>query len=150
LDRKADAKSAIAALGEAPSAVFARARVADRSGDPVGAVALCESLLTVKFDSPAALNLAGYLLADSGQRLPDAEKCLSRARELPPAAPAVLDSYGWLLYKKRDHRNAVRILDRAARFSPREAEIQVHLAAAWLADGAPRTAAATLDNAAAL
>jgi Flp pilus assembly protein TadD len=44
----------------------------------------------------------------------------------------------------------VRALDRAARFAPREPEILVHLAVAWAADGAPRTAAAVLDRAAAL
>ncbi len=39
---------------------------------------------------------------------------------------------------------------RAARFAPLEPEILVHLAAAWAADGAPRTAADALDRAAAL
>lgn len=150
LDRKPEARALIATLGEGNAAVFARARVADRAGDPATAIAICETLLAAKPDQPSALNLAGYLLADTNQRLPDAEKYLTRARELSPGDPAVLDSYGWLLYKKRDSRNAVRYLDRASRFAPREAEIQLHLAAAWLADGAPRTAAATLDRAVAL
>jgi tetratricopeptide (TPR) repeat protein len=142
-----DARAQLAPLGDGPSPTFARARVADRAGDVQGALAIAESLIAVKPDFAAALNLAGYLLAESGQRLADAERYLTRARELQPGDPAVLDSWGWLLYKKRDTRNAVRILDRASRFAPREAEICVHLAAAWLADGAPRTAAATLDRA---
>ncbi|MBA2543789.1 MAG: tetratricopeptide repeat protein [Deltaproteobacteria bacterium] len=150
LKRAEEAKLALAPFGDTTEATFARARVADRAGDHAGAIAACEGLLAAKPDLGAALNLAGYLLADSGQRLDIAEKYLIRARELSPGDPAVLDSYGWLLYKKRDTRNAVRALDRAARFAPLEAEIHVHLAAAWLADGAPRTAAATLDRAVAL
>ena len=63
---------------------------------------------------------------------------------------AILDSWGWLLLRRGVAREAVRALDRAARFSPLEPEILVHLAAAWAADGAPLTAAETLDRAAAL
>jgi Flp pilus assembly protein TadD len=98
----------------------------------------------------AALNLAGYLLADSGRRLGDAERYLRHARELAPGDPAILDSWGWLLLRRGDARGAVRALDRAARFAPLEPEILVHLAAAWAADGAPGTAARTLDRASAL
>ena len=136
--------------GSDASAQFARARVADRAGDVAGALALVEALVRTKPDAAPALNLAGYLLADSGQRLADAERYLRRARELSPGDPAILDSWGWLLYKQGKSRDAVRALDRAARYAPREPEILVHLAAAWISDGAPRTAAGVLDAAAAL
>jgi len=137
-------------VGDEPSAQFARARVADRAGDLPGALAMVEALLRQKPELAAALNLAGYLLADSGQRLADATRYLARARELAPGDPAVLDSWGWLLYKRGQYRAAVRALDHAARYAPREPEILVHLAAAWISDGAPRTAAGVLDAAAAL
>ena len=42
-------------------------------------------------DSTTALNLAGYMLADRGERLGDAEKWLARARDLAPGDPAILD-----------------------------------------------------------
>lgn len=150
LKRMEEARMALAPLGDSASATFARARVADRAGDTANAITICESLLAVKPDLGPALNLAGYLLADSGQRLDVARKYLERARELSPGDPAILDSYGWLLLKLKRTREAVRVLDKAARFAPLEAEIQVHLAAAWLADGAPRTAGSTLDRAVAL
>ncbi|MGN6107839.1 MAG: tetratricopeptide repeat protein, partial [Kofleriaceae bacterium] len=117
-------------------------------GDTARALALVEPL--ARTEQVAALNLAGYLLADRNERLADAERYLRRARELAPGDPAVLDSWGWLLLRRGDSRGAVRALDQAARFAPREPEILVHLAAAWAADGAPRTAALTLDRAAAL
>jgi tetratricopeptide (TPR) repeat protein len=135
---------------EHPAAVLALARLAEHTGDVTGALALLEPLIRKKPDLVAALNLAGYLLADANRRLGDAEHYLRHARELAPGDPEILDSWGWLLLRRGDARAAVRALDRAARFAPLEPEILVHLAAAWAADGAPRTAAATLDGAAAL
>jgi tetratricopeptide (TPR) repeat protein len=88
LKRPEEARMALAPLGDSASATFARARVADRAGDFANAIAICESLLVVKPDLGPALNLAGYLLADSGQRLEVAGKYLQRARELSPGDPA--------------------------------------------------------------
>jgi tetratricopeptide (TPR) repeat protein len=135
---------------ERAAAQLARARLADRAGDRAGALAIVEPLIRTRPDLVGALNLAGYLLTDAGQRLGDAERYLRHARELSPGDPAILDSWGWLLLRQGHPRDAVRALDRAARFAPLEPEILVHLAAAWAADGAPRTAAGVLDRATAL
>ncbi|MCW5802281.1 MAG: tetratricopeptide repeat protein, partial [Deltaproteobacteria bacterium] len=129
---------------------LARARLADHAGDKAAALTGAEAVVRARPDSALALNLAGYLLADTGARLADAERYLRKARELSPGDPAVLDSWGWLLLRRGDTRGAVAALDRATRFAPREPEILLHLAEAWLADGAPRTATATLDRVQAL
>ena len=159
LGRIADARAALAAgIGDpaAPdgpehaAAVLARARLAERIGATGEALALVEPLVRARPDLVAALNLAGYLLADARQRLGDADRYLRHARELAPGDPEILDSWGWLLLRRGEPRAAVRALDRAARFAPLEPEILVHLAAAWAADGAPRTAAQTLERATAL
>jgi tetratricopeptide (TPR) repeat protein len=156
LGRMGEARAMLARFGTGRdaagrnAALVARARLADRAGDTAGALAILEPLIRARPDLVPALSLAGYLLADSGQRLPDAERYLQHARELAPGDPAILDSWGWLLLRSGDARKAVRALDRAARLAPLEPEILVHLAAAWAADGAPRTAAGTLDRAAAL
>jgi len=156
LGKPSEAKAVLAPLSagvdptDHPAAVLALARLAEHTGDVTGALALLEPLIRKKPDLVAALNLAGYLLADANRRLGDAEHYLRHARELAPGDPEILDSWGWLLLRRGDARAAVRALDRAARFAPLEPEILVHLAAAWAADGAPRTAAATLDDAAAL
>jgi tetratricopeptide (TPR) repeat protein len=156
LGRLGEARAMLARFGTGPdaagrdAALVARARLADRAGDRAGALAILEPLIHSRPDLVPALGLAGYLLADSGQRLPDAERYLRHARELVPGDPAILDSWGWLLLRRGDPRGAVRALDRAARFAPLVPEILVHLAVAWAADGAPRTAARALDRAAAL
>lgn len=146
----AGARAAAATLGSGLAPAFIRARFLDHIGDSSGALAVLEPLIADNPDAATVLNLAGYILADTNKRLPDAEKWLSHARELSPGDPAILDSWGWLLVRQGKHRDAVRILDRAARFQPGEPEILVHLAAAWAADGAPRTAASILDRASAL
>ena len=135
---------------DTPSGLFAKARVADHAGDWRTALQIVEAIIRAKPDASAALNLAGYILADRNERLADAERYLRRARTLSPGDPAVLDSWGWLRFRQGKTREAVRTLDRAARFAPLEAEILVHLAAAWAADGAPNTALSTLEKAAAL
>ena len=151
--RAADARLVLAPFAGAAEAAdreaaqVAQARLADRLGDATGALAILEPLIRARPDLIIALNLAGYLLADTGQRLGDAGRYLAHARELAPGDPAILDSWGWLLLRRGESRAAVRALDRAARYAPLEPEILAHLAAAWAADGAPRTAAATLDRA---
>ncbi len=146
----AAARGLLAKLGDGLGPAIARARLEDRLDNPAGALTILEQVLRANPDTPTALNLAGYLLADAQRRLPDAEIWLRRARELSPGDPAVLDSWGWLLLRKGDVRGAIRALDRAARFAPREAEVLLHLATAWAADRAPRTASDILDRAAKL
>ena len=149
LGRLEEARAVAAPFAE-PARAMLLARIADHAGDGATALRLAEPLARAQPEQAAAQNLAGYLLADRNERLADAEIYLRRARELSPGDPAVLDSWGWLLLRRGEHRAAVRALDRAVRFAPREPELLVHLAVAWAADGAPRTARAVLDRAAAL
>ena len=146
----AGARALLAGLGDGLPQQLARARFEDHVKAPAAALAILEPVIAQHPDSTTALNLAGYLLADKGERLGEAEKWLARARDLAPGDPAILDSWGWLRLKQGMHREAVRVLDRASRFSPNEPEILVHLATAWAADGAPRTAVEVLDRATAL
>jgi tetratricopeptide (TPR) repeat protein len=133
--------------GDAMTVAFLRARILDHIGDRAAALAVLEPALRAKPNHVGALNLAGYILAELKQRLADAEHYLAKARDLQPGDPAILDSWGWLLLQRGRARDAVRALDRASRFAPREPEILVHLATAWAADGAPRMAAEVLARA---
>ena len=128
---------------------LARARLADHIHDARAALALLDPIARATPKNAIALNLAGYLLADSRTRLDDAEAYLRAARALSPGDPAVLDSWGWLLLARGKTREAIQALDHAQRFAPREPEILVHLATAWAAEQ-PKTAAELLARAAAL
>ncbi len=147
---EADAAFSGIAASRAVEVTIARARVADRAGKGAAALALLEGVLAAHPDEPDAANLAGYMLTETGTRLDVAERYLRHARELSPGDPAILDSWGWLLLKRGRTRDAIRALAQATRLAPREPEILLHLAAAWAADGAPRTALTLLDAAASL
>lgn len=144
------AAQAIAAKLTGEQAPYYRARIADKLGDQAQVIAILDAAVRTNPDHVGSLNLLGYTLAQTKQRLDDAEKFLTHARDLQPGDPSILDSWGYLLLQRGRSRQAVRALDRAARFSPREPEILVHLAEAWAADGAPRRAGEVLDAAAAL
>jgi tetratricopeptide (TPR) repeat protein len=129
---------------------LAQARLADHVHDSKGALATLIPIVRAHPRNVTALNLAGYLLADSKQHLDDAEAYLKTARELQPGDPAILDSWGWLQLQRGRTREAIKALDHAQRFAPREPEILLHLATAWAADNVPKTAAELLAKAVAL
>jgi Flp pilus assembly protein TadD len=113
-----------------PVKLFIAARIEEASNHRPRAIALLDALVRQYPDEVGALNLLGYLLADSHTRLPDAERLLRRARELAPGDPAVLDSWGWLLLAQGRRSDAVRVLEQAARLAPLEPEILAHRDAA--------------------
>lgn len=143
-------KAAARALADKLSSPYFRARIADKLGETAKVISELDEMVRTNPDHVGSLNLLGYTLAQTKQRLDDAERYLARARDLQPGDPSILDSWGYLLLQRGQTRQAVRALDRAARFSPREPEILVHLAQAWAADGAPRRAGEVLDAAVAL
>ena len=113
-----------------PDETFLRARLEEAAHNRSAAIGILEMLVRSRPDDIAALNMLGYLLADSRTRLPEAERYLRRARELAPGDPAILDSWGWLLLAEGKPREALRALDHAARLAPRQSEILAHRAAA--------------------
>jgi Flp pilus assembly protein TadD len=73
-----------------------------------------------------ALNALGYTLADRTNRYEDADHYLQRALQLQPDEPVVIDSFGWLLYKKGMADRALPYLKRAYEKQP-ETEIAAHV-----------------------
>lgn len=73
-----------------------------------------------------ALNALGYVLADRGLRLQEARELLTKALELAPDNPFIIDSMGWLEYRLGNHEEAVRHLTRALEIMP-DPEVFSHL-----------------------
>lgn len=73
-----------------------------------------------------AYNALGYSLADRNQRLPEALALITRALEISPQDPFIMDSMGWVKFRMGQFEEAVDYLSRAYALRP-EAEIAAHL-----------------------
>ena len=88
-----------------------------------------QALLTIiKLDAEHAhaLNALGYTYADHNTQLNKAEEYISKALQLRPDDPAIMDSMGWLNYRQGHYRIARDYLQKAFSILP-DAEIAAHL-----------------------
>ena len=73
-----------------------------------------------------ALNALGYTFADRSMRFEEAHDLISRALELKPDSPAILDSMGWLQFRLGNLPAALGFLKSAYAILP-DGEIGAHL-----------------------
>ncbi|MGH8166941.1 MAG: tetratricopeptide repeat protein, partial [Woeseiaceae bacterium] len=64
-------------------------------------------------DSAMSMNALGYTLADRTDEYKEAARLIEKALELEPDSPAIIDSWGWVLYKQGEHEQALKELERA-------------------------------------
>jgi tetratricopeptide (TPR) repeat protein len=83
-------------------------------------------LMKVRPDHAHAYNALGYSFAERNLRLPEAQKLIEHALELAPEDYFIVDSLGWVLYRRGDLKGAARELRRAYVARP-DAEIGAHL-----------------------
>ncbi len=60
-----------------------------------------------------SLNALGYTLADRTDEYVEAEKLISKALLLDPGSAAIIDSYGWVLYRLGENERALEELQKA-------------------------------------
>ena len=77
-------------------------------------------------NNATALNALGYTLADRTDRHEEALRLISRALELDPGEPAIMDSMGWVLYRTGRYEEALDYLTRAYAEFP-DPEVAAHL-----------------------
>ena len=102
------------------------AMLAERVGRFQEAERLLRAIIERKADHHHALNALGYLLADRGERLPEARRLIARALELAPGDPFITDSLGWVEFRLGNRERALELLQQAFRTQP-DAEIAAHL-----------------------
>jgi tetratricopeptide (TPR) repeat protein len=73
-----------------------------------------ERLLLKHPDDPGVNNDLGYLYADQGKKLEQAESMIRKAMEAEPENSAYLDSLGWVLFKRGKPEEALEPLKKAA------------------------------------
>jgi len=77
-------------------------------------------------DSSMTLNALGYTLADRTEEYREAEKLIRKALKYDPESPAIIDSLGWVLYKRGKHAEALKQLEIAYKQFP-DPEVAAHL-----------------------
>jgi tetratricopeptide (TPR) repeat protein len=121
--------------------LYALGSAYERAGQPDAAIAQMRALLALNPDHAEALNFVGYTFAEQGVRLEEAEKLVRRALELKPRSGHVLDSLGWVLYRRGDLGRAVEALEQADQRAGPDATILEHLGDAYRALSRPQDAA---------
>ena len=100
------------------SLVFTYADSAEKAGDYALAEQLLRDYLKANPDSAEALNFLGYLFAERGVNLDEAEKLIRRALELDPGNRDYLDSMAWVLYRKKQYAEALKWIQKALKAEP--------------------------------
>jgi Tfp pilus assembly protein PilF len=74
-----------------------------------------------------AQNFLGYSYAEVGTNLDEAEKLIQEALRTKPDSGHILDSLGWVYFKKGQYAKAVVELERAHRLMPQDSTVAEHL-----------------------
>ena len=105
----------LAAYPDDPAILYSRALTWERRDDIPRAEADFRRILVAEPDNVTALNALGYTLADRTTRFPEALELIDRARAAEPDSAAIIDSYGWVLYRLGRKEEALVELRRALR-----------------------------------
>lgn len=105
--------------------LYMRSLVSEKRND----IALMETdlrnILKQNPNNATALNALGYILANRSEKIEEAYKLIKRALELKPNDPAILDSLGWVQYRRGKLEEASALLARAYKFYP-DPEVAAH------------------------
>jgi len=82
-----------------------------------------------------ALNFIGYSWADRGMHLDEAEKFIKKALKLKPNDGYIVDSLGWVYFKKKKLQKALLELEKAIKLVPQDPTISEHLGDVYAAVG---------------
>ena len=116
----------LAAQPDQPELLYESALVAERLGRVDIFEDRLKRLLQLKPDHAHAYNALGYSLVERNLRLDEAQQLIERALALAPDDPFILDSKGWVLFRRGDAAGALAALQRA--FAVRtDPEIAAHL-----------------------
>ncbi|AXI84326.1 hypothetical protein FUT69_03300 [Xylella taiwanensis] len=114
--------------------LYMRALAWERRNDIVRAEVDLRKLLVADPGNVVALNALGYTLANHTTRYKEALALIDRARMVEPDNPAIIDSYGWVMYRLGRLKEALAELKRAWSLA-NEPEIAVHVGEVLWVDG---------------
>jgi len=130
---------------------FQHGVTAERAGERAQAETHFRACLALDDKFAPALNYLGYMWAEKGQNLAEAEQFIRRALEQEPDNAAYLDSLGWVLYQQARYQEALPPLERAvALLEEPDPTVHEHLGDLYLKLGRRSDAVASWETAAKL
>lgn len=116
----------LSANPDQPDLLYEAAIAAEKAGRIEAVEPYLRRLIQIKPDQAHAYNALGYSLAERNERLDEAQQLIDKALELSPEDPFILDSKGWVLFRRGDANGALDVLKKA--FAVRaDPEIAAHL-----------------------
>ncbi|NCV89111.1 MAG: hypothetical protein EBW19_02765, partial [Betaproteobacteria bacterium] len=106
--------------------LYDHAMAAERLNRPALAEKSLKRLIAMRPGHAHAYNALGYSLADRNLRLEEAQAYIEKALALAPDDPHIIDSMGWVLYRRGDLKGALSYLQKAYDLQA-DPEIAIHL-----------------------
>jgi tetratricopeptide (TPR) repeat protein len=138
LDEKGDFKTAQSILTEGVKKFpdqaqlhFYLGTISDRLGDKQAVVESMKLVIQIDPNHVQGLNYLAYTYSEMNKDLEQAETLVKRALALEPKDAYVMDTYGWILYKKGETSASIRMLEAAYKNQPTESVILDHLGDAY-------------------
>jgi tetratricopeptide (TPR) repeat protein len=108
-----------------PDLLYQKAILLEKAGRTEAAIAQLERLYHDRPQDGAIANALGFLFADHNRDLARADKLIEAALKSEPDNPAILDSLGWLYYRRGLSQQALPLLERAFRLA-QDGDIGAH------------------------
>ena len=93
---------------------FSLSNIYVQQGDVRKGEVVLEKVFAEDPDNPSVNNDLGYLYADQGKKLEQAERMIRKALKAEPKNSAYLDSMGWVLFKRGKYDEALKYLKMAS------------------------------------
>ena len=106
--------------------LYARAMIAERQGNFDEMENDLRTIISIDPENASALNALGYSLVLHTKRLQEAYDLIYRAYLLQPNSAAIVDSMGWVLFKRGELKKALYYIKKAMAMMP-DPEIAAHL-----------------------
>lgn len=107
----------------------------DRMKERELSIQVMRRVIAINPNNTAALNYIGYVYAERGEKLEEAEEMIRRALKIRPDDGYIIDSLGWLYFQKGDIPNALLYVRKALQAVPGEPTIVEHMGDIFLKQG---------------
>ncbi|WP_456434349.1 tetratricopeptide repeat protein [Thermosulfuriphilus sp.] len=121
-------REALKLVPEDTSLLLELAYILERASRREEALKVALKVLEKEPENPAALNFVGYTWADMGIKLDEAEEMIKKALKARPNDGYIIDSLGWVYYRKGQYKKAFQELKKAVSLTPDDPIINEHLA----------------------